>query len=128
MVDEFIITRMLFLSIEIRLACLLPERFGTNWKRHVQGFRHGFALYVSSIRLSGWLTSVGFETSSALSFDFDLFGLGAVVLVVFLEPVVLQGLMCRDTLLGIVDEYLLEKIEELAVEFGVGWDDFLKSV
>jgi hypothetical protein len=74
------------------------------------------------------LASLSLEASSTLSFDFDLFGFGAIVFVVLFEPVMLQGLVCCDTLLWIVDKDLLEQIEELAVELVVGWDDFLKSV
>jgi len=87
---------------------------------------------VSSVELTDWwivlLTSLSIEASGALSFDFDLLGFGAVVFVVFLEPVMLQGLMCRDTLLWIIDKDLLEQIEEFAVELVVSRDDFLKSI
>lgn len=74
------------------------------------------------------LTPLSVEASGTLPFNLDLFGLGAIVFVVFLEPVMLQGLVCRDTLLWIVDKDFLQQIEELAVELVVGWDDFLKSV
>lgn len=76
-------------------------------------------------RLLAWLRS---HASGTFPLNLNLFGLGTVVFVVLLEPVVLQGLVRRDALLGIVDEDLLEKIEEFAVEFVVGWDDFLKRV
>lgn len=74
------------------------------------------------------LTSLSLEASGTLSFDLDLLGFGAIIFVVFLEPIVLQGLVCCNTLLRVVDEDLLEQIEEFAVELVVSWDDFLKSV
>ena len=74
------------------------------------------------------LTPLSLEASGTLSFDFDLFGFGAVVFVMFLEPVMLQGFVCCNTLFGVIDKDLLKQIEELAVELVVGWDDFLKSV
>jgi hypothetical protein len=74
------------------------------------------------------LTSLSLEASGTLSFNLDLLGFGAIIFVVLLEPIVLQGLVCCDTLLWVVDEDLLEQIEEFAVELVVGWDDFLKSV
>jgi hypothetical protein len=50
---------------------------------------------------------------------------GAIIHKRFLEPWMLQGLFGRYTLLGIVDEYLPQEIEELAVEVGVTGDGFL---
>lgn len=71
---------------------------------------------------------LGVEASSTLSLDFDLLGFGAVVFIVLLEPFMLQGLMCSDTLLRVIDKDLLQQIKKLAVEFVVSGDDFLKSV
>jgi hypothetical protein len=74
------------------------------------------------------LTSLSLEASGTLSLNFDLLGFGAIIFVVLLEPIVLQGLVCCNTLLWVVDKDLLEQIEEFAVELVVSWDDFLKSV
>ncbi|KAH0356858.1 hypothetical protein KCU81_g586, partial [Aureobasidium melanogenum] len=69
-----------------------------------------------------------FRTSGTLPLNLDLFSFGAVIFVVFLEPIMLQSLVCCDTLLWIIDKDLFEQIEELPVELVVGWDDFLESV
>jgi hypothetical protein len=74
------------------------------------------------------LTSLSFDTSGTLPLNLDLLSFGAVIFIMFLEPIMLQSLVCCDTLLWVVDEDLLEQVEELAVELIVGWDDFLESV
>jgi hypothetical protein len=51
---------------------------------------------------------------------------GAVVHKRLLEPRMLQGLFGSYTLLGIVNKYLPQEIEELAVEVGVTWNGFLR--
>ena len=55
----------------------------------------------------------------------DARGLGPVVDEALFEPGVLESVLGRDALLGVVDEDFLEQVEELFVEGCVGWDDFL---
>lgn len=40
----------------------------------------------------------------------------------------LQGLLGRNSIFGIVDEDALQKIQEQTVEVGIGWDEFLGVV
>ena len=54
--------------------------------------------------------------------------LSAIVDQALFEPRMLQRLLSRDALLGIVDENLPEQIEELFVEGGIGWYEFLWRV
>lgn len=53
--------------------------------------------------------------------------LGSVINDTLLEPRMLQCLLCRDALLRVVNEYLAKKVEELAVEWGVHWNELLQE-
>ena len=43
----------------------------------------------------------------------------------FPEPRVVQGLLGRDSLCGVVDKHFLEEVEEVLQERGGGWDNVL---
>lgn len=55
-------------------------------------------------------------------------GFGSVVHEGFFEPRMLQSLLGRDSLLGVVHEDPSEQVEELPVEVGVARDGFLQYV
>lgn len=55
----------------------------------------------------------------------DPVGFGSVVHEGFFEPRMLQSLLGRDSLLGVVHKDPSEQVEELPVEVGVAWDGFL---
>lgn len=71
------------------------------------------------------LTSLSLDTSGTLPLNLDFLSFGAVVFVVFLEPIMLQSLVCCDSLLWVIDEDFLEQVKELAVELVVGWNNLL---
>jgi hypothetical protein len=68
------------------------------------------------------------KTKFLLPFESDLVGFGAIIHEGLLEPWVLKRLLGSDAFLGVVDEDLLEKIEELSVEFRMREDTFLPSI
>lgn len=55
----------------------------------------------------------------------DPVSFGAVIDEAFFEPRVLQCLLGGDAALGVINEDLLQKIQELAVERGVDGNEFL---
>lgn len=56
----------------------------------------------------------------------DSVGFSPIVDERFLEPRMLQGLLGRDPLLGVVDKDLLEEVQEETIELGVGRDELLQ--
>lgn len=73
------------------------------------------------------MVAVGQPFSLLLPLHADPCGFGAVVDHALLEPRVLQRLLGRDALFGVVDENLFEKVQELLVEHRRWRNDFLKS-
>lgn len=67
----------------------------------------------------------GLATPLAMQSHADPVGFRTVVDETLLEPGMLQGLLRREALLGIVDKDPLQQVQELAVEGGVDRDEFL---
>lgn len=65
------------------------------------------------------------QLAIALALAADARGLGAVVDEALFEPGVLEGVLGRDALFGVVDEDFLQQVEELLVEGCIRGDDFL---
>jgi hypothetical protein len=71
--------------------------------------------------------SLRVDTSSSLSSSHllflglllvsDLCSFGSIINRYFLEPRMSQSLFCSDSLVGIIDKDLLEKIKELSIKF-----------
>ena len=79
-------------------------------------------------RLSSPLLCSVFKSCLSLTLHANLVSFRTVVFVCLPEPRMFEGLLGSDTLLWVIDEYPLEKIEEQSIECVVRWDNVVEML